>query len=66
MKPTYEIDKWKISLYDGYYRLEGFIKGKYPEILPYEPAYTSKLIKIDFDKCIAETINSVYILMKQL
>lgn len=60
-KPSYQIEHWRIVFHDNsYYRLEGLIKGRSPEILEWESAYTSKLVAIDFKNNQAETINSFY------
>lgn len=67
-KPIYVIENWGIYYHQGssgtYYRLEGHIKGRSPEILEIEPAHTSKLISIDFENNTAETLNSFYQLGK--
>ena len=67
MKPSYKIEHWVLVYHQGitpdpeelYFRLEGFIKGRSPEIFEWEPAHTSKLLKFNIGESQAETLNSI-------
>lgn len=62
-KPQYRIEEWKI-IETSFFYISGFIKGRHPWILEKEPAHTSKLLFIDFQRMKAETKNSIYLLGK--
>jgi len=62
VKPKIKIKNWIITDEYGYYHLIGDVI--YHPNLGSTRASTSKLLKIDFEKMTAETLNSIYLLEK--
>lgn len=60
MKPIIKIENWKIVDDYGYYHLVG--KAINHPNLGTTIVSTSKLLKIDFEKMQAETLNTIYLL----
>lgn len=65
MKPTAELHDWSIQCWeDGSHYLIGILynhRGR-PDLRDGYPVRTSTLIKIDFEKGEAETMNTIYTL----
>ena len=60
-KPTVRISQWYLSRYSDGYALKGNVQD-HPRFRPNYFVETSKLLSIDFEKNLAETLNTIYVL----